>query len=197
MFFAFSVFVRSELPKIGFMASVQLTNVYTDAHLSMTTENSGLATEIPKLYSSRPNYEDGWLWVIEPPVENISKGQDVIKCGESVSLVNSITHNFVSIKLSKEVVPTVGNMGSSSKWKLICDNSDVLKQDLEFQLYNEQHKCYLTSTFEQLLDTDLNKFKITCVNQTKYSVWSIREGVFFLEPKPVKQEETEYDDDDF
>ncbi|EAY17400.1 hypothetical protein TVAG_319950 [Trichomonas vaginalis G3] len=188
--------LRCESPKIGFMTTAQLTNIYSDAHLSMTTENTGLANEIPKIYSSLPTYEDGWLWIIEPPIENISKGQDVVKCNESIALVNSITHNFVSIKLNKEVVPTVGNMGASSKWKLICDNSDVLKQDLEFQLYNEQHKCYLTSNFSLLSDTEPNKFKITCKEQNKYSIWAIKEGVFFLEPKPVQKQENEYDDDE-
>ena len=182
-----------ETPKIKYLTIAQITNVYSETHLSTQTESTGNAFEIPGIYASRQGFEDGWLWSIETPQENITEGQNDIQCGSRISVINQFSQNYISVKNSKVVVPTVGSMGNSSTWKVICEKEGNWHQNDEFFLFNELQQCYLSGSFEYMYDGDTSKYKVICSPSiNKLSIWSVKEGVFFKEtpvPEPEEQDQ--------
>ena len=181
-FFLFSIFSFCDIPNIKYSSIVQILNVYTDSHISMPTENSGNVFQLPDVFTSRPTFEDGWLWSVEPPHEDLNAAEKDVFCNSYISLSNHFTNNFISVKTNKDVVPTVGRMGNSSVWKVVCDNPEtekIWKQDLEFMLYNEVEKCYLSSSFQLKYQDDTSKYKINCTEINKFSVWNVKEGIFY------------------
>ena len=181
-FFIFAFFSLSEIPKIKYSTIVQFLNVYTDSHLSMPTENNGNVFQLPDIFTSRPIFEDGWLWSIEPPHEDLNAAEKEVFCASNISISNHFTNNFVSVKTNKDVVPTVGRMGNSSVWKVVCnkqESDNVWKQDLEFMLYNDLEKCYLSSSFHNKYEDDTSKYKVNCTDINKFSVWNVKEGIFY------------------
>lgn len=175
--------ISSEIIVYG--SAVQIKNVGTKNRLGATSLIGSKTFNPPIIYSSRPPYDEQWLWNIEPDGDSTFIEDNLtrtpIKCGSIITLSNTIHDVYLSTRKNKKgqifVNSTISDQGSESQWLLKCPyGSDKWEQMMHFQLQNLRYKCYLTTYFNHKFAQ--NRYSVTCQNISKYSVWKVTEGIF-------------------
>ncbi|OHT13146.1 hypothetical protein TRFO_16808 [Tritrichomonas foetus] len=166
--------------EISYGSSVQIKNVYTKNRLGVTTNTDAKSYTKPTIYSSRPPYDEGWLWTIEPDEENSNLTRTTVPCDSIVALSSTSNEAYLSTRKTKKgliVEATSSNQGIESQWVIKCPtNYNIWEQNMQFQLFNLKNKCYLTTSFEKKIQA--NKYFVTCENVTSNSIWKVAEGIF-------------------
>lgn len=155
---------------IVYGASLQLKSVYTKHRVGVTT------TGDPVVFASRPPYNDGWMWTIEPDEENASLARSSVVCGSQISLSSTVAGAYLSVA-EGEVVALPSNEGEASQWVLDCESGTVWDDEVEVSLMNVGSKCYLSTSFEG----SEGKFRVSCGKLEKGSIWKAAEGIYFSE----------------
>lgn len=183
IFLYFPFLISCEIIVYG--STVQLKNVGTKNRLGATSIIGSKTFNSPIVYSSRPPYDEQWLWTIEPDGDSIFIEDNItrtpVKCGSIISLFNTINNVYLSTRKNKKgqisVNSTISDQGSESQWLIKCPTGrEKWEQMMHFQLQNLRHKCYLTTYFNHKFAP--NRYSVTCQNISSYSVWKISEGIF-------------------
>lgn len=179
----FPFLISSEIIVYG--SAVQLKNIGTKNRLGATSLIGSKTYNPPIIYSSRPPYDEQWLWSIDPDGDSTFIEDNLtrtpVKCGSIITLSNTINNVYLSTRKNKKgqifVNSTIIDQGSENQWLLKCPHGrDNLEQMMHFQLQNLRHKCYLTTYFNHKFAP--NHYLVTCQNISSYSVWKIAEGIF-------------------
>ena len=171
---------------IVYGASLQLKSVYTKHRMGVTT------TGDPVVFASRPPYNDGWMWTIEPDEENASLARGSVACRAAVSLYSTVAGAYLSV-VEDEVVALPSNEGAASQWVVDCESGTAWDDDVEVSLMNVGSRCYLSTSFEG----DEGKFRVSCGQLAKGSIWKAAEGIYFSEHgSTVPQPESEVRSDE-
>ena len=190
MFIFFSIFaVIHEVPSVKYSSAIQIKNVYSKNRLTVTTETSGIQYQQPTIYSTRPPFDDGWTWVIEPEEDNIRLARTPVKCGANITMMNPIAKLYVSATSNSDkidVVPSSRQQGKESVWTVICESGDYWVRDHQIQLLNAKYDCYLSTSLELRTKELVNRFNVTCSSLSSDAVWKAAEGIYFLDPKAKK-----------
>ncbi|OHT10320.1 hypothetical protein TRFO_20455 [Tritrichomonas foetus] len=198
MFLFFSICaVITKPPIVRYSAPIQLKNKYSKNRLCVTVENNAVTYEPPTIFSSRPPFDDGWTWIVEPDVDNIHLARSPVKCGANISLQNPISRYYVSTRIGLngvEVVPTAHVQGDLSVWTVICDEGENWIRDRSVQLKNPANDCFLTTSLAARTKELVNRFNVTCEPLSANGVWRAVEGVYFLEDDEKKADD-EFDFD--
>ena len=160
-------------------SSIQLKSVYTKNRLGVTTETAASSRQDPVIFSSRPPYDDGWLWTVEPDEENSSLARTAVACGSIIAFSNPFSGAYLSTKKTEsgfEVVPATANTDTSSQWTVQCESGDIWEDSTEILIVNLRNKCMLRTGFEKFQ----NKFAVNCTTELdKGAVWKSAEGIYF------------------
>jgi hypothetical protein len=182
----------SEPPDVRYSSVVQLKNVYSKNRLCVTTDLSGQNAETPSIYSTRPPFDDGWLWTIESSNDTLSLTRDVVDCGSAIALSNPLTGFYLATRNTSrgiDVVPTPYTRGGADFWRVICRGTRWAR-DEQIQLRNTRHGCYLTTTLEGREKETVNRFNVTCTKLSRGAVWKAAEGVYFeADQTPTRSDE--------
>ena len=155
-------------------ASLQIKSVYTKNRITVTTDSAAAAYGDAEVFASRPPYNDGWLWTIEPDEENASLARTSVMCGASIALSSTITGTYISVE-NGGVVALPSNQGTISQWQVTCESGNVWTDEVEITLMNLRNKCFLGTN----LDAENGKFKTFCGPLQKGSIWRAAEGIYF------------------
>lgn len=164
---------------------VQLKNIGTKNRIGATLNIGSKTFNPPIVYSSRPPYDEQWLWSIEPDSDatfiedNLTRTP--VKCGSIVTLFNSVNKVYLSARKSKKgqilINSTIIDQGSENQWLIKCPKGrENWEQMMHVQLQNLRYRCYLTTYFKSKIAS--NFYPVTCQNISSYSVWKVSEGIF-------------------
>jgi hypothetical protein len=165
---------------IAYSSAIQLKSVFTKNRLGVTTDSKATSYQQPLIYSSRPPYEEGWFWTIEPDEEDFSRARSPVMCGSAVALSSPITGSFLSARITgnkTEVIPLPANQGAPSQWIVECQNGPQWTQGDSIFLINLKYKCYLTTSFAAMEFP--NKYEVGCGKMSANAVWKAAEGIYF------------------
>lgn len=180
-------------PIVRYSSVIQIKNQYSKNRLTVTTDREGQVYEQPWIYSSRPPFDDGWLWSIDPASGDINLAREPVKCGDNITLKNPTANSYIATRVTfngVEVVPAAKLNGAADHWTVIC-NDDVWMRDRQIMLQNRDHKCYLTTSMDARQKPGVNKFNVTCdAVMTSGSVWKSVEGVYFGEGRNTMKQNT-------
>lgn len=171
--FPFILVGASAVP-IRFGSSVELRNKYTENRLGMTLKETSKF-----VFSSRPPFDDGWLWSVYPLENYNGNALKVVKCSERVKLVNSATNMTLGIKGSRVVPLDV----SDDSWTVVCRSGEEWTQGQQIHLLNDQHNCYLYSSLSDPVQGYDNKWTVGCGGLNHDGVWEASEGFYLMEPE--------------
>lgn len=169
---------ENPVQNIKYQSTVQILNKYSGAHISTTTELNDYTYEPQTVYTSSNSFENGFLWSVEQPHENISTANQYIECGMNITLYSIHSHNYLSIRSRKGNIYIDPTPQKLNVWNVECSKGPYWKQYDEFMLRNPSLGCYLSGSLEKRADT-FDTYQIGCTNLTKYSVWEIDNGIFF------------------
>ena len=197
MFILFSIFaVIHQAPSVRYSSSIQIKNAYSKNRLTVTTETSSIQYQQPTIYSTRPPFDDGWTWVIEPEEDNITLARTPVKCGSNITMINPIAKLYVSTTLNSDkvdVVPSSRVQGKESVWTVVCESGDVWVRDHQIQLLNAKYNCYLSTSLALRTKELVNRYNVTCSSLSADAVWKAAEGIYFLDPKAQEKKNDDYD----
>ena len=175
---------------VTYTSSVQLKGRYTKNRVGVAVRKSEFSNEPPLIYSSRPPYDSGWMWTIEPDEDNNTLARTPVKCGSVITLSSPITELYLSTKSKNGKVfaaASTHKQEASDQWIVECRNNEIWVQDEEILLQNLKHKCYLSSSLKNRIPDNEKKFVVECTELSPDAVWRASEGVYF----PPKEEEPE------
>jgi hypothetical protein len=181
MLLFFLTFSFSTNLSVKYFSAIQLKNVYSKNRLSVTTDLTASDSGPPTIFSSRPPFDDGWVWTIESS-NKTSVTRDAVRCGNSITLSNPITGLFVATRaIGKvvEVVPAPDLRSTANHWIVMCRDPPHWIHDAQIQLKNAKHGCYLSTTLKGREKETINKFSVTCSRLSAAAVWTAAEGLYF------------------
>lgn len=190
---------------VTFTSSVQLKGVYTKNRLGVVIQKNMYNNEPPLVYTSRPPYDDGWYWTVEPDEENVSMAREPVPCGSTIVLSSPTTELYLSAKVKSGVSMAAAVTHKSEpadQWILECKNNATVWNEAEEVLFqNIKYKCYLASSLADRIPEQENKFAVKCSPLSSDAVWKVSEGIFFPKEtpfveKPKNDDEYDYDDDE-
>ena len=191
MFLALFVFSCSKL--VVYSSMLQLKGVYSGNHLAVSIDEK--LRKKPMIYSSRPPYDDGWLWTIEHADDGIDAARLLISCGSTLTLSNEISGLYLSTKQygNKTIAtPAYDGQSAKSQWILICRNStNYLEQSQPILLKNLKYKCYLSTSFSDKIPDETGMFSVNCSSISASSIWEASEGIYldeYVQSKPNSEE---------
>jgi hypothetical protein len=167
---------------VVYSSAIQLKGIYTKNRIGITTESDAASYRQPVIYSSRPPYDSGWFWTIEPDEENISLARTAVLCDSILSLSSTVTGSYLSTKVTQnqtEVVPATSNQGSASQWILKCENGPIWRQGDAVLFMNLKHKCYLQTGFQETAKGAIDKYAVNCRGIASGALWKAVEGIYF------------------
>ena len=178
------LFVFSNSKVIVYSSVLQLKGVYSENRLAFSTDEK--LAKNPMIYSSRPPYDDGWLWAIEQPEEGTEASRLPISCGSTLTLSNEISGLYLSSKRDKDgikIIPALDGQDVKSQWVLICRNSTKFWEQMQpVLLKNLKYKCYLSTSFDGQIPDETNKFSVNCSTPiSASSIWEASEGIYLDE----------------
>ena len=197
----FSIFVSKKLDlnvemPVTYSSAIQIKGYYNKNRLTVSTED--LPNEKVSIYSTRPPFENGWIWVVEPPFDDISFARQNVTCGSNISLKNPHTNYYLSVRQSKRgkkkvlVIPTAHRLGENEQWTIGCENPGAIwVRDMEITLQNVKTGCFLTTGVKNHWPNDETKYNVTCSGISSDAIWAAAEGIYF---GPPLQEEKNFDD---
>jgi hypothetical protein len=168
---------------VKYFSAIQLKSVYSKNRLAVTTDLTPSDSGPPLIFSSRPPFDDGWIWTIESSNES-SITRDPVRCGDSITISNPISGLFVGTRTSgkgAEVIPAPDSRSPANHWRVICRDGPNWIRDGQIQLKNAKHGCYLGSTLKGREKETINKFSVTCGRLNAGAVWTAAEGIYFEE----------------
>jgi hypothetical protein len=181
----FGLLVRNILPPtVKYSSVIQIKNVYSKNRLTVTTESNGVAYEQPWVYSSRPPFDDGWMWTINSAYDSVLKAREPVKCGDNITLGNPVSELFVTTRVTYhgiEIVPSSHLRGEADFWTVVCREGPTWMRDAEVQLRNAKHGCYLSTSLDARIKDGVNRFNVTCAPLSADAVWKAVEGVYFTD----------------
>lgn len=191
--------VKGPVP-VTYTSAIQIKNVYSKNRLTVTSESKfGQFGEL-HIFSSRPPYQDGWIWAIQPDEDDINLVRTPIPCGAYVSFSSPITNSFISARNSSskiEIEPTAHSQGTASLWKVICRDQ---KSDAKW-MYNEQvnffnlkYKCYLQTNLTSEIQENSNQYHVSCSSLNADSVWKAAEGIYFKEAEKIEENQNVFNE---
>jgi hypothetical protein len=185
-------FVRCEPLAVRYSSVVQLKSVYTKNRLGVTTDFSTPNAESATVFSSRPPFDDGWLWTVESANESAALTRDAVRCGDALVLSNPITGLFVATRAAAgavAVVPSPYARGGADAWRVVCRQQPYWERDAQVQLRNAKHGCYLGTGLRARDRETVNRFNVTCDRLSAGAVWAAVEGIYFAEEGEVEPPE--------
>ena len=199
MFFLFLFFSKSSI--VTYTSSIQLKGRYTKNRLGVLIQKNLYNNEPPLVYSSRPPYDPGWMWTIEPDEFNASLPREPVQCGSIITLASTTTDLYLSAKQKNGKIYAAAvthKQEIADQWIVGCRDGDIWRQDQEIVLQNFKYKCYLSSSFDEKIPEKTNKFLVDCRDLSPDAVWRAAEGIYFpphQEKTNEDQEETNVDED--
>ena len=195
MFFLFLINSKSSI--VTYTSAVQLKGRYTKNRLGVFVQKNIYSNEPPLVYSSRPPYDSGWMWTIEPDEYNASLPRTPVKCGSLITLASTINDLYLSAKQKNGKVYAAAvthKQEIADQWIVECRNNHIWMQDEEILLQNFKYKCYLSSSLSERIRDQDNKFVVDCRELSPDAVWRAAEGVYFPphEEKPTESEDQSY-----
>ena len=193
-----SLVCAAVVPIVRYSSVIQIKNVYSKNRLTVTADQTGATYEQPWIYASRPPFDDGWLWTIEPASGDIALAREPVKCGDNVTLSNPNVNSYVATRVTfngVEVVPAPTATGDADQWQVICRNADVWVRDAQIMLKNRKHGCFLSTNLDVRQREGVNKFNVTCGSLSQDAVWRAVEGVYFGEGKPQAVQDESFGSD--
>lgn len=181
-------------PAVRYSSVVQIKNVYSKNRLTVTADQSGATYEQPWIYASRPPFDDGWLWTIEPAEGGIALARETVKCGDNITLMNPNVNSYLATRVTfngVEVVPAPAASGEGDHWQVQCREADVWVRDAQIMLKNRRHGCFLSTSLDVRQRETVNKFNVTCSSLSQEAVWKAVEGVYFGEGKAQNKDAME------
>jgi hypothetical protein len=178
----FLLFSSARSVSVVYSSAIQLKNVYTKNRIGITTESDAASYRAPIIYSSRPPFDSGWFWTIEPDEDNASLARTAVLCDSALSLSSTVTGSFLSTAMVQnrtEVVPATTNQGPASQWVLKCENGPVWSQGDAVMFMNLKNKCYLQTGFQTQAKDLPDKWAVECGGITSGAVWKAAEGIYF------------------
>lgn len=201
MLILFSIFVViHEPPSVRYSSVIQIKNVYSKNRLTVTTETGGIQYQQPTIYSTRPPFDDGWTWVINPEEDNITLARTPVKCGSNITMMNPINKLYVSTSSTSEkvdVVPSPHPQGKESVWTVICEKGDVWIRDQEIQLLNAKYNCFLSTSLALRTKELTNRYNVTCSSLSADAIWKAAEGIYFVEPEVQNKKDVNTNEDSY
>jgi hypothetical protein len=179
-------------PIVRYSSVVHIKNFYSKHRLTVTTDADGQGCDVPWIFASRPPFDDGWMWTIEPMDSAILLAREPVRCGDNISMSNPIAKLYVGTRLATtgiEVIPSAHHRGDSDRWTVICHNPPQWIRDEQIQLQNVKHGCFLATSLGGRAKESVNRFNVTCGGLTADAVWRAAEGVYFGEVTPAEPEE--------
>jgi hypothetical protein len=176
-------------PIVRYSSVVQIKNFYSKHRLTVTTDADGQSYEIPWIFASRPPFDDGWMWTIEPTDSTILRARDPVTCGDNISMSNPVAKLYVGTRLTTngvEVIPSAHPRGDSDQWTVVCRNPPQWTRDEEIQLQNVKHGRFLATSLGARAKETVNRFNVTL---NADAVWKAVEGVYFGEVRPAEPED--------
>jgi hypothetical protein len=173
---------------VVYSSALQLKGLYTKNRIGITTDSDAASYRQPVIYSSRPPYDCGWFWTVEPDEENISLARTAVLCDSVLSLSSTVTGSYLSVKVTPNgtsVVPAKSNQGAASQWVLKCQNGPVWLQGDSVLFVNLKHKCYLQTSFRNQIKDLPDKYAVECGGLVSTAVWKAAEGIY-LPTHPVE-----------
>ena len=199
MFIFFSIFaVIHEPPSVRYSYAIQSKNVYSKNRLTVTTETGGIQYQQPTIYSTRPPFDDGWTWIINPEEDNITLARTPIKCGSNITMMNPLNKLYVSTTSNSEkveVVPSAHLQGKQSVWTVICESGDVWIRDKQIQLLNAKYNCYLSTSLALRTKELVNRYNVTCSSLSADAIWKASEGIYFLDRETQNKKNDDSNED--
>lgn len=178
----FVIAIRSNIIEYG--SVVQIKGVYTKNRLGLSPSNQRSNSNY-YVYTSRPPYDEQWMWSIQSDDETGIIGDNLIRtpiqCNSIVTLSNIMNDVFLSAQKTKKgelhVESSLTKDGSESQWILKCPSErQFWTQTMHFQLQNLRYKCFLSTDFENKFAS--NKYRVDCGNSSVNSIWKVEEGIF-------------------
>jgi hypothetical protein len=123
MLLLFLCLTLSEPLDVHSSSVIQLKSVYSKNRLCVTTDLTGQSAESASIYSTRPTFDDGWLWTVEPSNDTLLLTRDLVDCGASIVLSNPVTSFYLATRSTSralDVVPAPYVRGDSDFWRMIC-----------------------------------------------------------------------------
>jgi hypothetical protein len=171
-------------PSVTYSSVIQLKSLYSKNRLAITIDLPDRTSGSPSVFSSRPPFDDGWLWMVESSEVNTSFTRKPVRCGDLVTLSNPIVGLYLATRATSkavEVVPAPYTRGAADYWTVICRDPPIWVQDAQIQLKNAKHGCYLGTGIKNRARETVNKFNVTCGPLSAGAVWGAVEGVYFSE----------------
>ena len=175
---------------ITYSSSIQIKNKYTKNRLGVFLSKNKNVFETPYIFSSRPPYNPGWLWTVEPEEDNITLSRKPVQCGSIITLINPSNEYYLSAKATSngmEAIPVPHKHEAADQWQLICRNSTTWEQFEPIQLLNIKYKCFLSTNLEEKIPESKNEYQVKCSDLSDETIWYVSEGIFFNE-KPIDPE---------
>ena len=169
--------------EVVYGSSLQLKSVYTKHRVGVTTSGD------PMVFASRPPYNEGWMWTIEPDKENASLARRPVLCGSNIALFSTISEVYMAVNAGA-VVARPSNEGPSSHWLVTCEAGTTWDDSVEISLMNVDGQCFLSTE----LDGAEGRFNVTCGALQKGSIWKAAEGIYFSGEIPRKNSEQTSDE---
>jgi hypothetical protein len=165
---------------VRYLSVLQLKNFYSKNRLGIVTDVT-VKTQGPAIFTSRPPFDDGWMWTIEPTSNDTTSFNSPVRCGDAIALSNPINGLYLGTRSKSnivDVIPSPYLRGESDQWELICRNSPVWSRADQIQLKNIQSGCFLSSSIHGREKETVHKFNVTCEKLTANGVWIAAEGAY-------------------
>lgn len=154
--------------------------------MGITIPKNAHAFEAPFIFSSRPPFDNGWYWTIEPEDDNNTLTRQPVMCGSIVTLVNPTVEHYLSTKPGSNGIEAVAvghKHEASDQWLLVCKNNTIWTQDEPIQLINVKNKCYLSTNLYEKIPDSANKYVVKCGPLNDETVWYASEGIYYKDPE--------------
>jgi hypothetical protein len=189
--FLFSLCARLSTvpPIVRYTSVIQIKSFYSKNRLTVTTDPNGPTFGAPAIYSTRPPFDDGWLWSINQADGSMDRAREAVLCGDNISLSSPITGQYVATRSngnSIEVFPTEKRRGGF-EWTLICRNPPNWTRDEQVQFRNVDNGCFLSTSLYSRMKEGINLYNVSCSGLSEAAVWRAVEGVYFAAPAPPEQ----------
>ena len=186
--------INSKSSIVTYTSAVQLKGRYTKNRLGVFVQKNQYNNDPPLVYSSRPPYDSGWMWTIEPDEYNASLPRTPVKCDSIITLASATNDLYLSAKQKNGKVYAAAvthKQELADQWIVRCRDNDIWVQDQEILLQNFKFKCYLSSSLSQRIPDQENKFAVDCRELSSDAVWRATEGIYFPPHEEEKPEENE------
>ena len=197
MFLLFSLLILkvTKQPTIRYSSAIQLRNVYSRNKLC-TNVDCKAKFETPIIFSTRPPFNDGWTWSVEPVGANTYEdSRKEVECGANVSFMSLISQVYLGAKMVNgliNVTASHSNEEDENQWTVLCKNNDKWVKGDEIKLRNAKYGCYLKTNFDAMNEKENDgRYKVGCGSLDADAIWESAEGVYILENKVEEKDKND------